>query len=724
MLGIIRGSLKSEKSATAPVSPRPAEPSKSPSRTFLRKKSKAELPTDARSISSAEIRSFFLNGEGVGTFGISLDVLLFNQKLKFPTLRVPLIIKQCIEFLLSSGLGLEGIFRISPNQLELNQIKETFDKPLDGLDKMLQTEDPHISTSLLKLFLRELPQPLLTEQLCNRFCAIMENESEEDKLKNTRELIYCLPEVNRDTLYAILYLLHIIHVNRTINMMTSENLARVVGPNFMRDLAGDGMSSLSFMNTINDLTQFMIENVHLLFEPPISSFGISSLPQPALLLTKFAGHRKSVLTLATTSDHRLVWSGDSLGIVRIHSVEDRVFLKEINTGDTIFNTQCADVNMWLACQSSLQIRNATSGDLVKSFPGQSYALRQVGSTMWTSHENQLKIWNIDDPDSPDLIYKMDEGGMILSIESVDNQVWVTDSRRTLRIYNSRTYELIKEITTPAKVNHLQLVGDSHVWAACDDCSITIYGVQTMEEVNRITGAHTSRAVYGIADFGSVAWSYSWDKRIGLWDAKTFKRLCELPQYHGDGVRQVVEVWNRKTDSWEAWSCSLDKTIAVWAVPKCDRPKPTFALSLSSFFPNSPIILISLDTLVPSKDSSGADLPSQPLPGATEALSEMIDENLDVHIWLGSEISLFTQRVEWVKEYLGDCWLDRLIFASDKSLINATTVIEHPDLSASKPKKVHGRHIYFHDGELTAEVSKMRGTQMSAWSDWRTLVLNS
>jgi hypothetical protein len=52
------------------------------------------------------------------------------------------------------------------------------------------------------------------------------NNTHSEKFKGLRELLYCLPEVNRDTLYAILALLHIIQVNRTINMMTSENLAR------------------------------------------------------------------------------------------------------------------------------------------------------------------------------------------------------------------------------------------------------------------------------------------------------------------------------------------------------------------------------------------------------------------------------------------------------------------------------------------------------------------
>jgi hypothetical protein len=40
----------------------------------------------------------------------------------------------------------------------------------------------------------------------------------------------------------------------------------------------DGMVSLNFMASINTLAQFMIDNVHQLFETPTSSFEISSLP--------------------------------------------------------------------------------------------------------------------------------------------------------------------------------------------------------------------------------------------------------------------------------------------------------------------------------------------------------------------------------------------------------------------------------------------------------------
>jgi hypothetical protein len=108
-----------------------------------------------------------------------------------------------------------------------------------------------------------------------------------------------------------------------------------------------------------------------------------------------------------------------------------MFLKEINSGGTIYALKCVNANMWLGTSESLQIRNATvllplftfetslpqrtdqrtdvllprtlltreplhqSADLVKSLPGPVYALAHVGNTVWTTGEDKISIWNID-----------------------------------------------------------------------------------------------------------------------------------------------------------------------------------------------------------------------------------------------------------------------------------------------------------------------------------------
>jgi hypothetical protein len=118
----------------------------------------------------------------------------------------------------------------------------------------------------------------------------------------------------------------------------------------------------------------------------------------------------------------------------------------------------------------------------------------------------------------------------------------------------QTFELVKEFTAHSrKVNGIMAVGDSHVWTASDDYSIIIWDAQvrssyaiaamtapsiecdglshsllfpfrclpqpqTLEEVYRIQNAHSGYC-YGLADFGSVVWTFGWDKRICLWDTK-------------------------------------------------------------------------------------------------------------------------------------------------------------------------------------------------------------
>ncbi len=66
-------------------------------------------------------------------------------------------------FFVVSGLDKEGIFRVCGDTLEIEYYKQQFDSGEDVVFK--EGTDVHVITNLLKLYLREMPEPLLTYEL-------------------------------------------------------------------------------------------------------------------------------------------------------------------------------------------------------------------------------------------------------------------------------------------------------------------------------------------------------------------------------------------------------------------------------------------------------------------------------------------------------------------------------------------------------------------------------
>ena len=192
---------------------------------------------------------------------------------------------------------------------------------LDDLAMEKRVDNVHEATALFKIFLRELPVPLLTYQLEDAFSKAIENDDHDAKLHAIRNLVSRLPEENRSLLGSVLRLLSVVTCNSAYNMMDSDNLSRLVlpprnnlhspsmddhksprllGPNLLWAQAAE--FSMGLMVKVNALTLFMIENVERLFDPPISSFGISTKSEVGLLslsLSLFSG--ASIFTLLSLS---------------------------------------------------------------------------------------------------------------------------------------------------------------------------------------------------------------------------------------------------------------------------------------------------------------------------------------------------------------------------------------------------------------------------------------
>uniref|UniRef100_A0A673HD81 Rho GTPase-activating protein 28-like n=1 Tax=Sinocyclocheilus rhinocerous TaxID=307959 RepID=A0A673HD81_9TELE len=154
-----------------------------------------------------------------GIFCVPLTTLLENDQKKYPGSRVPLVFKKLLSKLEQTGLQTEGILRVPGSasrvkylrqELELKFYEDRFD-----WDQVRQND----AAGLLKMFIRELPYPLLTQQHLPAFTAAQSISSPKHQIQALHLLIMLLPEANRDTLKF------------TKNRMSLWNVSMIVAPN-------------------------------------------------------------------------------------------------------------------------------------------------------------------------------------------------------------------------------------------------------------------------------------------------------------------------------------------------------------------------------------------------------------------------------------------------------------------------------------------------------------
>uniref|UniRef100_A0A1I8IX73 Rho-GAP domain-containing protein n=1 Tax=Macrostomum lignano TaxID=282301 RepID=A0A1I8IX73_9PLAT len=122
--------------------------------------------------------------------------------------------------------------------------------------------DPHLAAVLLKTFLRELAEPLLTFEL---YDAVIENHSlpAKQKVGHAAELVSNqLPDDNYDLLNYIVHFLSEVAENASKNKMTAVNLGIVFGPNLIWSRQ---QASLTVMKPINCFAQLLISDYAQIF---------------------------------------------------------------------------------------------------------------------------------------------------------------------------------------------------------------------------------------------------------------------------------------------------------------------------------------------------------------------------------------------------------------------------------------------------------------------------
>nr|CDS28474.1 Rho GTPase activating protein 1 [Hymenolepis microstoma] len=191
-------------------------------------------------------------------FGVSLEFIMENNN-NDP---IPRLLRECVEYVRKYCLDVDGIFRRSSNASLVKSVKAQYDS--GGSVNFQVCGDPHLPAVLIKTFLRDLNEPILTYDFYNTILSV-HNLPWETRLENVRELISIrLPDPNYTVLKYLMTLLIEVSSHSMQNRMTDVNLGIVFGPNLLWSRYAT-IASFPEVGQITSFAQLLISNFDDIF---------------------------------------------------------------------------------------------------------------------------------------------------------------------------------------------------------------------------------------------------------------------------------------------------------------------------------------------------------------------------------------------------------------------------------------------------------------------------
>uniref|UniRef100_A0A8C9X9P0 Rac GTPase-activating protein 1 n=1 Tax=Sander lucioperca TaxID=283035 RepID=A0A8C9X9P0_SANLU len=217
--------------------------------------------------------------------------------------KIPALVIYCIREIEQRGLHEVGLYRVSGQERMVKELKEKLirGKTLPPLNKV---DDINVITGVLKDFLRNLPEPLLTFHLNKAFIEAAEIQDDGNSLAMLYQTISELPQPNRDTLACLM--IHLQKVSECVDTkMDVNNLARVFGPT----LVGHAVPDPDPMTILHD-TNRQPRVVERLLSIPGKYWDQFAYPDNTGMdnarHTDTPDHQVSILGPLTTPEHQMM----------------------------------------------------------------------------------------------------------------------------------------------------------------------------------------------------------------------------------------------------------------------------------------------------------------------------------------------------------------------------------------------------------------------------------
>ncbi|XP_073704661.1 rho GTPase-activating protein 29 isoform X2 [Garra rufa] len=306
----------------------------------------------------------------------------FAQAAKNSPDGIPFIIKKCTSEIESRALNIKGIYRVNGAKSRVEKLCQAFENGKDLVE--LSDLHPHDISNVLKLYLRQLPEPLILYRYYNDIIGLAketQNMEETDTTKEKspgeqlclsielkrvifkiRDLLRQLPAAHYKTLQFLITHLHRVSEQAEENKMTASNLGIIFGPTLIKPRQLEAEVSLSSLVDYPHqarMVDLLIRHNQMIFDVPLSPVSPTSPtgPQPPL-----SRHSRSLMDIKESAK---LFKRHSSVFTSTHMVEG---VKEMKKEDDRTQTpgESSDVNG--VGSASVDVQKSTS---VFSRPGAS-----------------------------------------------------------------------------------------------------------------------------------------------------------------------------------------------------------------------------------------------------------------------------------------------------------------------------------------------------------------
>ncbi|CAD5215161.1 unnamed protein product [Bursaphelenchus xylophilus] len=173
-----------------------------------------------------------LTAETAGSRRMSIFGVPLIGHLQAQRRQVPIILEKCIDELQKRGMNCKGLYRTCGVKSKIEQICVQFEQAGEEGNVDLSEVHPMNLASVVKLYLRKLPEPLMTYELYREWLEVDTNDITESK-ESLKSLCERLPQQNHDTFKFLLMHLRRVSWFELENLMTPANLAAVISPSLI-----------------------------------------------------------------------------------------------------------------------------------------------------------------------------------------------------------------------------------------------------------------------------------------------------------------------------------------------------------------------------------------------------------------------------------------------------------------------------------------------------------